>query len=334
MSVRIVTQSQVPELLPMDECVEVMAEALKTLARGEAVLPLRSLVRLPDRPGLLGLMPGVLGSPAVMGLKVVSVMPQNHGTPYDAHQGAVLIFEVAHGRLLAVIDASSITAIRTAAVSGVATRALAREDAGDLAMLGSGVQAVSHLEAMKTVRPLRRVRVWSRDPARARAFAERESARHGLPIEVAASARAAVEGADILCTTTSAREPVVEGAWLAPGVHINAVGACFKDTRELDTAAVQGARMVVDRRESAMNESGDFLIPRAEGAIGDDHIVGELGEVLLGRVPGRRTPGERTLFKSLGIAVEDLASAHHIWRKAESLDRPAGIEFGGLRGGD
>ena len=331
MSVRIVTQKEVPALLPMAECVDVMARALETLARGDALLPLRSMLRLPDRPGLLGLMPAYLGTPATLGLKVVSVMPQNHGTPYDSHQGAVLIFEVEHGRLLAVIDASSITAIRTAAVSGVATRCLARDDAGDLALIGSGVQAVSHLEAMKVVRPLRRVRVWSRDAGRARVFAARQSARHGVRIEVADSARAALEGADLVCTTTSAREPVVEASWLAPGVHINAVGACFKDTRELDTATVAGSRLVVDCRESALNESGDFLIPRREGAFGDDHIVGELGEVLLGRVPGRRTREERTLFKSLGIAIEDLAAAHHIWRKAESLDRPAAIEFGGLR---
>jgi ornithine cyclodeaminase len=216
-------------------------------------------------------------------------------------------------------------------VSGVATRSLAREDAGDLAILGSGVQATSHLSAMKTVRPLRRVRVWSRDPERARAFAERESARHGLGVEAVDSVRSTVEGADLVCTTTAAREPVLEGAWLAPGVHINAVGACFRDTRELDTAAVRGARLVVDRRESALNESGDILIPRSEGAIGDDHIVGELGEVLLGRVPGRRSPAERTLFKSLGIAIEDLAAAHHVWRKAEALDRPPAIDFGGWR---
>src|SRR5262249_51202532 len=158
-----VTQKEVPALLPMDECVDVMAEALRTMAHGDAVLPLRTMLRLPDRPGLLGLMPAYLGAPATLGLKVVSVMPQNHGTPYDSHQGAVLIFEVEPGCLLAVVDGSSVTAIRTAAVSGVATRALAREDAGDLAILGSGVQAVSHLEAMKVVRPLRRVRVWSRD---------------------------------------------------------------------------------------------------------------------------------------------------------------------------
>ena len=331
MSVRIITQGEVEQLLPMSECVEVMREALMTLARGDAVLPLRTMVRLPDRPGLLGLMPAYLGSPRIMGLKVVTVMPGNHGTEYDSHQGAVLIFEVEHGSPLAIIDGTSITAIRTAAVSGVATRALARQDAGDLAILGSGVQAASHLDAMKAVRTLRRVRVWSRDATRAAAFAERASARHGLRIEVAGSARAAVEGADLVCTTTSSRQPVLEGAWLMPGVHVNAVGACARDARELDTAAVAGARLYVDRRESALNEAGDFLIARSEGAFGDDHIVGELGEVLVGTAPGRRSPAERTLFESLGIAVEDLAAAHHIWRKAELQERGITIELGGRR---
>jgi ornithine cyclodeaminase len=184
---------------------------------------------------------------------------------------------------------------------------------------------------MKTVRKLRRVRVWSRDPVSARAFAERESARHRLKVEAIPTARAAVEGADLVCTTTAAREPILEGAWLAPGVHINAVGACFKDARELDTATVAGSRLFVDRRESALNEAGDFLIAKREGAFGDEHILGELGEVLLGTLPGRRSRDERTLFKSLGIAIEDLAAAHHIWRKAEQLDRGMAVEFGGLR---
>ena len=331
MSVRILTQADVERLLPMAECIDVMRDALTTLARGDAVLPLRSMVRLPDRPGLLGLMPAYLGSPAIMGLKVVTVMPGNHGTRYDSHQGAVMIFEVEHGSPVAIMDGTAITAIRTAAVSGLATRTLAREDAGDLAILGSGVQAATHLDAMRAVRPLRRVRVWGRDAGRARAFAERGAARHGLRIEVAASARAAVEGADLVCTTTASRQPVLEGAWLAPGVHINAVGACTKDARELDTAAVAKARLYVDRRESALNEAGDFLLARGEGAVTDDHIVAELGEVLAGTAQGRRSGDERTLFESLGIAVEDLAAAHHIWRKAEREDAGISIELGGLR---
>ncbi|HYM81260.1 MAG TPA: ornithine cyclodeaminase family protein, partial [Candidatus Limnocylindria bacterium] len=240
-------------------------------------------------------------------------------------------FEVEHGRLVAVVDASAITAIRTAAVSAVATRALARPDAGDLAILGSGVQAASHLEAMRAVRPLGRVRVWSRTPENARAFAEREARRHGLAVEPMPSARDALEGADLVCTTTAAREPIVLGEWLVPGAHVNAVGACFAGARELDSAAVARARLFVDRRESALNEAGDFLIARQEGAIGDDHIAGELGEVLLGRVAGRTSPDQITLFESLGLAVEDLAVAEHIHRKALAEDAGMALEFGGRR---
>jgi len=315
----------------MKECVDVMAEALRATSRGDAVLPLRSMVWLPDRSGLLGLMPAYLGSPRTFGLKVVSVMPGNHGTEYDSHQGVVLLFDVAHGALLTVIDATSITAIRTAAVSGAATRLLAREDAGDLAILGSGVQARTHLEAMRAVRPLRRVRVWSRDSGRASAFAERESRGLACPVEAVGDARAAVSGADLICTTTSSREPVLRGDWIAPGAHINAVGACFAAWRELDTRAVLRSRLYVDLRESALHEAGDILIPIAEGAIGEDHILGELGEALLGTAPGRRTPEEITLFKSLGIAVEDLAAAHTIYRAA--LERGAGMamDLGGQR---
>ncbi len=334
MKTLIITQQEVPRLLPMKECVDLMAETLRTASRGDVVLPLREMVWLPDRSGLLGLMPAYLGSPRTMGLKVVSVMPGNHGTEYDSHQGAVLLFETGHGCLLAVIDASSITAIRTAAVSGAATQLLARDDAHDLAILGSGVQARTHLDAMSAVRSLRRVRIWSRDPARARAFAGHESRRSPCAIEPVADARAAVEGADLICTTTASREPVLRGDWIAKGAHINAVGACFPAWRELDTPAVVRSRLYVDRRESALHEAGDFLIPKAEGAIGEDHIVGELGEALLGKVPGRRSADEITLFKSLGIAVEDLAAAHHIYTAALETGAGTAIELGGKRDPD
>ena len=331
MKTLIVTQREVPALLPMNECVDLMAKVLEATSRGDAVLPLRSMMWLPDRTGLLGLMPAYLGDPKVMGLKLVSVFPGNHGTPHDSHQGVVVLFEVEHGRLLAVIDATSITSIRTAAASGAATRLLAREDAGDLAILGSGVEARSHLEAMRTVRKLRRIRVWSRNPDNARAFAERESDGRTPGIEAHEDARAAVEGADLICTTTASKEPVLRGEWIAPGAHINAVGACFPNARELDTHAVTRSRLYVDRRESTLNEAGDFLIPKKEGAIDDGHIVGEVGDLLLGRVHGRRAPTEITLYKSLGIAVEDLAAAHSIYQKA--LERGGGtqLEMGGTR---
>jgi ornithine cyclodeaminase len=322
--VLVLSYADVTGLLTMEACIEVIAHALRTTSRGDAVLPLRSMVWKPDRTGLIGLMPGFLGQPASFGLKVVSIFPGNHGTGYDSHQGVVMLFDLQHGAPIAIIDASSITAIRTAAASGVATRALARDDAGDLAILGSGVQATTHLAAMCAVRPVRRVRVWSRDRAHATRFAE------GSPIavEVMATARAAMEGADLICTTTAAREPILEGAWLAPGAHINAVGACFATSRELDTAAVARARLIVDRRESALAESGDFLLARADGAIGDDHIAGELGDVLLGRVAGRRTADEVTLFESLGIAVEDLACAQHVYAQALAAGKGVSISLG------
>jgi ornithine cyclodeaminase len=330
MSAYIVPQKRVAELLPMHECVDVMTNVLRTLSRGDHVLPLRSLIRTPDGSSVLGVMPAILGEPACMGIKVITYFPENAKHGFDSHQGAVLLFEPEHGSLVAIIDASSITGIRTAAASGAATRALARDDAGDLAIIGAGTQAITHLEAMMVVRKLKRVRVWDRNSDHARAFAARQSKRHGVTIEAMSSASGAVENADIVCTTTSSRDPVLNGDWIAPGAHINAVGACFPDTRELDTKAVVNSRLFVDRRESALNEAGDFLIPRSEGAIGDDHIVGELGDVFLGKVPGRQSPQDVTLFKSLGIAIEDLAAAHHIWNKAKAAGEPA-VDFGGHR---
>jgi len=210
---------------------------------------------------------------------------------------------VENGRPLAMMDGSTITGIRTAAVSGLATRLLAREDATTLAILGSGIQARTHLAAMKAVRGLTAVRVWSRSEENARRFAERESRRHGIPVETAGSVREAVAGAEIICTTTSSREPILSGEWISPGAHINAVGSCLPNCRELDTAAVVRTRLFVDRRESAFNEAGDILIPKREGAIEDAHILGEIGEILLGQVKGRESVDDITLFPTFGILI-------------------------------
>lgn len=329
--VLVITHAEVPDLLPMDRCIDVMEEALSAVARGEAVLPLRQMVELPTGDGdLLAAMPAYLAGDA--GLKVITVFPRNEGTDFHAHQGIVVLFEMERGTPVAVIDAAAITAIRTAAVSGAATRALARVDAGDLAVLGSGTQARSHLEAMAAVRPLRRVRVWSRTEDRARAFADAEGRRRGIDIEVAASPRDAVDGADLVCTATSAREPILRGPWLSPGAHVNAVGYSGPRGRELDAEAVARARLFCDRRESVLNESGDFLLARAEGAVDDDHIAGEIGEVFTGRVPGRTSAEEVTLFESLGLAVEDLAAARAIHDAAVERDAGTRVRLGGLRG--
>ncbi len=331
MDVLIVNQKEVPVLLPMGECMEVMAAALAALARGDALLPLRSIMWLPEKVGALGMMPAYVKDANVLGLKVISVFPGNHGTELDAHQGAVMLFEAEHGRPLAIIDATEITAIRTAATSGVATRLLAREDAGDLAVLGSGTQAAKHLEAMLLARKIRRVRVWSRNPKNAARFAESESRRRGIAVEAVPAARDAVERADLICTTTASSEPVLRGEWIAPGTHINAVGSSVSFARELDTAAVARSRLFVDRRESTLNEAGDFLFPKKEGAIGDNHIQGEIGELLIGRVGSRRSADEITLFKSLGLAIEDVASAHHIYTKAMKRGMGSRVELGGSR---
>lgn len=332
MKVLFMNEREVYAHLRMPACMDLMRDALATLARGDAVLPLRNMVRLPDGSGILGLMPGYLGEPQAFGLKVVSVMPGNHGTGYDSHQGVVMLFGVEHGEPLAILDANAITAIRTAAVSGAVTRALARPDAGDLAILGSGVQARTHLEAMHAVRELRRVRVWSRTHAHAERFAREQAGRLGIAVEACADAESAVRGADLVCTTTSAREPVLLGRWLAPGAHVNAVGACFAGTRELDAEAVARARLFTDRRESCLAEAGDFLLARAEGAVSDAHLLGEVGEVFLGRLPGRVGRDDITLFESLGIAVEDLASAHALLALARANGVGQWLDWGGPAG--
>ena len=288
MKILIVNRSEVVELLPMAECIDVMAGALKALSQGDVILPLRPVMWLPEKVGALGMMPGYVGSQSLMGLKVVSVFPGNHGTQYDSHMGAVMLFETKHGQLLALVDASAITAIRTAAVSGAATRALAREDADTLCILGAGIQATSHLEAMLAVRPIKQVRVWSRNETHAQHFTAEQSKRHRIAIEPLPTAQQAVTGATLICTTTAAPEPILYGEWLAPGVHINAVGSSVPFTRELDTAAVVKSRLFVDRRESTVNEAGDYLFPKKEGAIGEEHILGEIGDLLLGKITGRR----------------------------------------------
>lgn len=331
MEITVLNQDEVRELLPMGECIDVMEAALASLTRGEVILPLRQITWLPDGRSALATMPAYAGHLGAVGVKVITVFPGNEGSDLDAHQGAVLLFEAEHGRPLLLCDATEVTAIRTAAVSGVATKHLAREDAAELAILGSGTQARTHLEAMLAVRDLQRVRVWSRNQANARDFADREAEARSIRIEVAPAAEEAVRGANLVCTTTSSREPVLRGEWLNPGAHINAVGFSGPSGREVDTDTVTRSRLYVDRRESAVNEKGDVAIPIAEGAIGEDHIVGELGQVVLGKAPGRTSPEEITLFESAGLAVEDLASAHHLYERAKEKGIGTHVELGGRR---
>jgi ornithine cyclodeaminase/alanine dehydrogenase-like protein (mu-crystallin family) len=325
-STLILGERDVARLLPMDACVEVMAEALEALERGEMHQPLRFVVRPPDAAGLLGLMPAHRsGTSAAFGLKAVCVMPGNPARGLDAHQGVVILSDGETGEVRAVVNASAITAIRTAAVSAVATRLLARKDARELAVLGAGVQARSHLDAMAVARDFEVARIWSRTPEHAQALATDAGA--PFPVEVTATAAEAVSGADVVCTTTSASEPILRREWLHDGAHVNAVGSSIPTTRELDTATMAAASLFVDRRESTVNEAGDFLFPQQEGAIGPEHIRAELGELLAGRAKGRTSDDELTVFKSLGLAVEDLAAAEHVYRKARELGAGTEVEL-------
>ena len=322
MSVLVLSEHDVRAHLPMRACIDAMAGVLAALARGELFQPLRFVVRPPGAAGLMGFMPAHRGGPApAFSLKEIVVAPGNPARGLDAHQGAVLLHNGETGELRAILNASPVTEIRTAAVSAVATRALARPGAGTVAILGAGVQARSHVEAMRCVLDDPEIRIWSRTAASAQALARETGARACATVEEA------LAGAGVVCTTTSPREPVLRREWLAPGAHVNAVGSSVPSTRELDTATVAAASLFVDRRESTLNEAGDYLFPAREGAIGPEHIRAELGEVLTGAHPGRTAETELTIFKSLGLAVEDLAAAELAVGRARAAGAGTEVAF-------
>jgi ornithine cyclodeaminase len=328
MKIVVLNHQEVTELMPMADCITVMAEALAALARGQVHQPLRMVVRPPDAKGLMALMPAyVSGERAAYGLKAVCVFPHNVTIGKDAHQGSVMLFSARTGELLALMNASAITAIRTAAVSGVATRLLARQEAGDLAIIGSGVQARSHLAAMAEVRPIERVRVASRTLENAQKFAAKMSARYPFPIQAVDGVESAVRDANLIVTATTAAQPILQRDWILPGAHLNVVGSSIPTTREVDTATMAASSLFVDRRESTLNEAGDYLFAAQEGAIGPDHIKAEIGELLIGQARGRTSDDEITLFKSLGLAVEDLASAEYVYRQAKESQAGTWVEF-------
>ena len=321
MSVLILSEHDVRELLDMESCVAAMEDVLSRLARDELTNPLRSMMRT-QGPALMGLMPAYRGGEEpLFALKEIVVAPENSSRGLDPHQGAVLLHDGVTGVLVAILNASPITEIRTAAVSAAATKALARDGARTVAVLGLGVQGRSHVDAMQTVLDDPIIRIWSRNSAHAEALALET---HSL---VATSIEEALDGADVVCTATAAREPIVELGWLAPGTHLNAAGASIRTSRELSSETVAAATLFVDRRESTLNESGDYLLAVEEQGIGPDHIVAELGEVLAGIHPGRRTDEELTVFKSLGIAVEDLAAAELCVARARERGVGAEVEF-------
>jgi ornithine cyclodeaminase/alanine dehydrogenase-like protein (mu-crystallin family) len=324
MTLLVLAGHHVRELLPYDECADVMRQALAGLADGTFQQPLRTMVRPAGAAGLMALMPAYAHGTAY-GLKAICITPGNPAIGKDAHQGGVLLFAADTGEPLALVNASAVTEIRTAAVSAVATGLLARPGASELAIIGTGVQARAHARALAATRPLTGIRLAGRDPARAREVAAALAAELALPVSAHAAARDAIEGADIVVTATTSSEPVLSRAWLAAGAHVNAVGAYAPDAREIDTATMAQAALFADSRESVQNEAGDYLLARQEGAV--NPVRAELGELLTGAAAGRADDDEITLFESLGLAVEDLAAASYLYEKATRLGAGTPADF-------
>jgi len=316
-----ISKEKIASLLPMNECIEVMEKMFRSLAAGECLQPLRNIMLLPDRSGVLGTMPGYADKLGVMGIKVITVFHANSEVGLPSHQGIVMLFDAKHGQPLMLFDALEITAIRTAAASAVATKLLSRKNSSTLAILGSGEQAKRHIEAILLVREIKQINIWSRSKQNGNNLAEQTASKYNISVVVTENIKEAIENADIICTVTSSKEPVVNADWIAVGTHINAVGSSTPAARELDTATIVNSKLFTDRYESLFNEAGDFLIPKKEKAITDEHVKGEIGEVLLNTKKGRETEDEITVFKSLGIAAEDIFSAYHIYKKiSEAVD--------------
>jgi len=322
----IVNAEETRRLLPMAQCVEVMDRAMRAASAGRVAAPERMIAPLADGSSYFILMPGSTAGSEVYGAKIVSLHPANPASGLPAVQGFVALFGADTGTPLALIDGAGITRIRTAAASALAARTLARPDARSHGILGAGVQAASHLEAMACVRPIERVLVWARDHDKARRFASEQSKRHAM--EVTALEKAAEAAAcDLVSVVTNSPEPVLKGAWLQPGAHVSLVGSHEAEHREADSEAVALAAVYVDSRRGALSEAGDLLIPMAEGRITADHIAGEIGEVLEGSAPGRRDAGQVTLYKSLGIVAQDLFAAEYVLRQARLQGAGSQLEF-------
>lgn len=305
---RFIDRDEVARRLTYPAAIRIVREAMIALSRGETRQLLRSILTL--SPGrLYGAMSGALGPQAPFGSKVISVFQENVARGRQSHQGLVILFDPETGAPVCALHAGEITAIRTAAASAVATDALARKDSRALAILGYGEQAATHLRAIREVRKLEQVTVWGRSAERAAAFARRMEAEVRIPVRPAGSAREAVAEADIVCTLTAASEPVLLGAWIRPGTHLNLVGSSYLGPVEVDDALVARSRFIADSREGCLRQGAEFVKAREAGVIGEDHLVAEIGEVLAGTVAGRRSSEEVTVYKSIGHIVQDLSTA-------------------------
>jgi alanine dehydrogenase len=321
----LLSEQDVRIVLSMRDLIDAMEGALVRFSSREVAQPLRTVIEVGLQRAFVGVMPAFIPDPAALGTKVVSVFGSNTAVGLPTHLATIVLLDPMTGELLSIMDGRFITEARTAAVSAVSAKHLARPDASRLAIIGSGVQARSHLEAIALVRELRDVRVWSRSEENRAAFAREMRPRVDAPVRAMASAKEAVDGADLIVLATASREPVVRSEWIAEGAHVCAVGACRPDQREMDTELVRRGRVFVDSRTGALAEAGDIVIPLKAGAFDETHLAGELGEVAMGSVAGRTSSDQVTIFKSLGMAVEDVAAAHLAYVKAAERGLGRGI---------
>ncbi|WP_209428088.1 ornithine cyclodeaminase family protein [Pararhodobacter sp. SW119] len=324
---RVLSHEDVATLLPMEEAIEVIERAMRTVSAGGAQLPLRSVVPVGGR-NMMGVMPGAISDPPCYGVKIVSLFPENPSRGLSGHRGAIVLFEAETGGAVAMMDAGLLTAIRTAAASAVATRALARPESRVLTLIGTGEQAEHHLDAMLAVLPIKEVRVVGRRAEKAAAFAAQAGERQRrLSITHGTDAQSAIAGADVVCTLTSSPVPVLSGDWLEPGQHLNVVGASVPAKREIDDMAVLRSAVFCDYRPSFLAQAGEIVEMIAAGNIDEDHLRAEIGEVLSGTRPGRASGEDITLYRSLGIAAQDLAAADHVWTASAKAGRGQKARF-------
>lgn len=308
---KIIEEKEVLERLSMAECMKLMRTALMDLESGKGMQPMRNVIRLP-KGNLFGFMPAYLGDDDCFGAKILTAFPGNAGTEYPSHIGYVIMFDAVHGTVLGMADANAITMIRTGAVSGVATDLLAREDASHLALIGAGAQARSHLEAIRLIRPIQKVTVYDIFPEQAKRFANDMKVKFDINVDICDSVEDCVKDADIICTVTPSKEAYLKAEWVKKGAHINAVGTFSPDKREVTSELVAASRLYADQVDALKKESGEYLVPLQEKLITEDHVVGSIGDVLLGNVPARQTAEEITLFDALGLAIEDVTCGKYL----------------------
>ncbi len=314
---RVLTRSNLEILLPFELCIELMREAMISTSERNCVLPLRQSMTIPERAGKLVLMPGYLGGEGkCFGVKIVSKFERASGDTHGSHVGAVLLFNAETGLPLALLEGGTLTAIRTASMTALATQTLASADARHLLIIGTGEEAWYHARAVLKVRPFQQLTIWGRERTHAEALALRVQAVTDVPVSVSSDLAATVPLADVICTVTSAKEPILKGNWLTAGTHINLVGSAIASTAEVDDIAVVRSRFFVDYREAALAQAGELITSLHNGVVTEAHILAEIGEILAHKKIGRQSPADITLYKSLGVTTQDLAAAHFAWRSA------------------